>query len=158
MSVILRKILLSECMVTASLLFPLDPLQISWLLKALGIAFMVFLFLAGVSGHQEPQEGLVTPGWHIFSMYQAVQSFHELLLLIVGCVLWFPYSSKETEALGVTTAWNFSTLPGQGWCCAVSHQNMNATDTFKERSQEHGCGWDSYGRKITGETRTGWGE
>lgn len=36
-------------------------------------------------------------------------------------------------------------------------QNMNATDMFQERSQEDGCGWDSYGRKITGETRTGWG-
>ena len=71
-------------------------------------------------------------------MYQAVQSFHELLLLIVGCVVWFPCSSKKTEALGVKTAWTFSTLPDQGWCCAVSHQNMNATDTFKERSQEEG--------------------
>ena len=71
-------------MVTASLSLPLDPMKISWLLKALGIAFVVFLFLAGVSGRQEPQEGLVTPGWHIFSMYQVLQSFHELLLLIVA--------------------------------------------------------------------------
>ena len=91
-------------------------------------------------------------------MYQVVQSFYELLLLIAGCIFWFPCSSKETEALGVIAPWDFSTLPGQGWCCADSHQNINAIDKFMERSQEDGCGWDSYGRKITSETSVRWGE
>ena len=56
------------------------------------------------------------------------------------------------------TLWDFPTLPGKGWCCAISHQTMGATEMFMERSQEDGFGWDSFGGNIMSETRTEWGE
>lgn len=94
-------------------------------------------FLAGVFVRREPREGLVTLGGHILSTYQAVQSSHELMLLIVGCVLWFSCSSKETEALGVTNPMGFPQPPGQG--VVLCHL-----------SPDHGCYRDVHGEKPRG--------